>query len=120
MSQPAPRAPEPEQVETKVVVLVAAAALALFTAATVVTWLVLQGWRREPAAPVPPEVGRLELGMVNQAPFALDTRAERLRREERERLSSYGWVDPEQRLIHLPVERAMERLLSEEGAEGGR
>jgi hypothetical protein len=29
------------------------------------------------------------------------------------RLSSYGWVDRQKGIIHLPVERAMEQMVSE-------
>lgn len=36
------------------------------------------------------------------------------RRDEEQRLSTYGWVDREQGVIHVPVERAIE-LLADEG-----
>lgn len=31
--------------------------------------------------------------------------------EQRARLGSYGWIDPEKRILHIPVERAVELLL---------
>jgi hypothetical protein len=37
-----------------------------------------------------------------------------LRREEYQRLSSYGWIDPQQRVVRVPVERAIE-ILAERG-----
>ena len=37
-----------------------------------------------------------------------------LRRAEDQRLSSYGWIDPQQRLVHVPIERAIE-ILAERG-----
>ena len=37
-----------------------------------------------------------------------------LRREENQRLSSYGWIDPQQRVVRVPVERAIE-ILAERG-----
>jgi len=104
-------------VYTRKVLLVAGAALLLFTVATVAQWLAMRGWEREPRPTVPAEVGRTEIGMVNQAPFEQDTRAETLRRRQRERLSTYGWVDRDARLIHVPVEDAMRQLLTEEGAK---
>jgi len=36
------------------------------------------------------------------------------RREEEQRLSSYGWIDPQQRIVRVPIERAIE-ILSERG-----
>jgi hypothetical protein len=42
---------------------------------------------------------------------------DRLRAEERERLSTYGWADRERRIARIPVERAME-LLAERGLAG--
>lgn len=36
------------------------------------------------------------------------------RREEAERLSSYGWIDPQQKIVHVPIERAID-ILSERG-----
>jgi hypothetical protein len=37
-----------------------------------------------------------------------------LRRAERRRLSSYGWIDRQQRMVRVPVERAIE-ILAERG-----
>jgi len=36
------------------------------------------------------------------------------RREEEQRLSSYGWIDPQQRIVRVPIEQAIE-ILSERG-----
>jgi hypothetical protein len=38
----------------------------------------------------------------------------RLRREEDQWLSSYGWIDLERKLVHIPIDRAME-ILAERG-----
>lgn len=35
-------------------------------------------------------------------------------RQEEQRLSSYGWIDPQKRIVRLPIERAIE-ILSERG-----
>ena len=116
-NEPRPPPPEPVGVHTRKMLLIAGAALLLFTVATAVQWLAMRYWEREPRAPVPAEVGRTEIGMVNQSTFAQDTRAEDLRRSQRERLTTYGWVDRDARLIHVPVEDAMRELLEEEGGK---
>lgn len=36
------------------------------------------------------------------------------RREEEQRLSSYGWIDPDKRIVRIPIERAIE-ILSDRG-----
>ncbi len=38
----------------------------------------------------------------------------RMRRQEDQRLSTYGWIDEGQKIVHLPIERAMS-LLAERG-----
>jgi hypothetical protein len=47
-----------------------------------------------------------------QAAPSLDL--ERFRAREAERLSTYGWVDRQAGVVHIPIERAME-LVSKEG-----
>jgi len=86
----------------------------------VVSLLAARWWevRSRPASRAGPSpvMGHREVADVNQSPFALDDKATRLRGEQRSRLDGYGWVDRDAGLIHLPVERAMEQVLAEEGA----
>lgn len=44
---------------------------------------------------------------------------EQLRREDEEKLGTYGWVDREKGVVRIPVERAIEKLLEERGAGRG-
>lgn len=39
-------------------------------------------------------------------------------REPPERLSSYGWVDRERRIVHIPIERAKQLYLSRQHSSG--
>lgn len=68
----------------------------------------------QPVGSAPSRIGQPEVGIVDQRMFAQERRAQELRRAQKERLSSYGWVDRERGVIHLPIERAMELLLEEE------
>jgi hypothetical protein len=45
---------------------------------------------------------------------APDTDLARMRREEEQRLSSYGWIDPRERVVRIPIQRAIE-ILAERG-----
>ena len=65
-------------------------------------------------APVPAEIGQEQIGIVDQREFAHGGRAAEVRQQQVEQLSSYGWVDREKRLIHIPIERAME-LVAQQG-----
>lgn len=63
----------------------------------------------------PSELGRPKIGMVLQTPFEEAKAIERSRRDAKQRLGSYGWVDRDKGVIHVPIERAMD-LEAEEGA----
>jgi hypothetical protein len=39
------------------------------------------------------------------------------RREQADLLGNYGWVDPENDVVQLPIDRAMELVAAEEGGE---
>lgn len=52
--------------------------------------------------PLPPEP-RLQV--------APSVELEKLRKEEEERLKSYGWVDRKERIVHIPIDKAVEVLL---------
>jgi hypothetical protein len=66
-------------------------------------------------------LGRLPTGRAQPpAPrLQIDPKAdlEHLRAQERERLTTYGWVDRERRIARIPIERAME-LLAGRGLAG--
>jgi hypothetical protein len=116
--QPTPP-PERENVPSLKLLLVGLAAIAIGVAAVVVTWLLQQEWQQARArAPIPRLVGSPEIARVNQETFALYDRYERLWQHQQRRLHSYGWVDREARLIHVPLERALELVLREQ--EGAR
>ncbi|QDE90735.1 hypothetical protein BHS06_18185 [Myxococcus xanthus] len=112
-----PPPPEHQPLPGRRIAVVGAAWLVLVAAA-----LLVVRWGEDWYAPVasasfPPALGAPEVADVNQRPFALEDGAPRLRDAQQARLQTYGWVDRDAGVIHLPVERAMEQVLSaEEGA----
>jgi hypothetical protein len=56
------------------------------------------------------EVGKDEIGIVDQVPFQSDTRLDRWRKERHEALNGYGWVNRSRGLAHIPIEKAMEQV----------
>jgi hypothetical protein len=55
------------------------------------------------------ELGKEEIGIVDQVPFQSDTRLEHWRQERREALHGYGWVNRKLGVAHIPIEQAMEQ-----------
>jgi len=99
------------------------ASMAIFAVATVWSTHILDTTRAEmqPAGPppVPKGVDQYEVGIVNQRVFALDQRAAQKRLQQMERLRSYGWVDREAGLAHIPIEEAVKMYLAEQSKKGG-
>jgi hypothetical protein len=113
---PEPLPPEPDRIPWGVVGLVAVLSLVVFLIGCLwATWILHSnaGWVKQSLAVEPREIGKPTVGIVDQRIFEQELRAEQLRLEGLRRLSSYGWVDRERRLVHLPVERAMELMLEE-------
>ena len=75
-------------------------------------------WRLEAAAQrADPRQSPLAAAQTPPAPRLEEQPADelaKLRRAEDRRLSSYGWIDPQQRVVRVPIERAIE-ILAERG-----
>jgi hypothetical protein len=115
---PPPEAQADEHIASFKIVTVGVVALIVFGAATVWSSRILDRTARtlSPAGPLPVgrEIGKAEIGIVDQPPFETTRGAEQYRRESLQRLNSYGWVDPQKGLIHVPIDKAMDQLLSQE------
>ena len=105
---------DPEHLPIGKVLAVAAIAAVIFLLSVLWAERTLRAENRtiEPAT-IPPEVGRSQIGMVNQRLFELHEEAIKKRAEQERRLNSYGWVDRDKQIIHLPIERAMEQMAAE-------
>lgn len=101
---------------------VGVASIAIFGVATVWSTHILNSTRAEmqPAGPppIPKQVDQYEVGIVNQRVFALDQRAAQKRLQQMERLRSYGWVDRESGVAHIPVDEAMKMYLADQQKKG--
>jgi hypothetical protein len=107
---------EPEGMATKRPVLVAVVCLVIFTLATLWAVAIMRGEERPLAARADlttMEIGKPEIGIVNQRLFLLQLDAKEKREEQLRRLNSYGWVDRDKQVIHLPIDRAMQLLSAE-------
>jgi hypothetical protein len=65
-------------------------------------------------AQLPHDLGKPKIGMVEQRLFENANQGTAWRTEARRRLESTGWVDREKGIVHIPIEKAMEKV--EKGA----
>lgn len=72
--------------------------------------------REERAQTAPPSLVRGEGALLPPEPrLQMNPTVElrEMRKEDARRLASYGWVDREEGIAHLPIERAMDLILEE-------
>jgi hypothetical protein len=55
-----------------------------------------------------------QVGMVEHKQIELEQRASTAKVKAKARLSSYGWIDKENKLVHVPVEVGMQRVINGE------
>ena len=96
--------------------------IAIVALATVWSTHILNATRAEmqPGGPppIPKQVDQYEVGIVNLRVFALDQRAAQKRLQQMERLRSYGLVDREAGLAHIPIDEAMRMYLADQQPKG--
>ena len=101
---------------------VGVASMAIFAVATVWSTHILNTTRAEmqPGGPppIPKQVDQYEVGIVNLRVFALDQRAAQKRLQQLERLRSYGWVDREAGVAHIPIDEAMKMYVADQAKKG--
>jgi hypothetical protein len=98
------------------VIAVGVVSLVVFALATWWAISILHGERADmkgrAEGHVTSEMGKAEIGIVDQVPFNGDKRLLRWRHERAEWLRGYGWVDREHSLIHIPIDRAIDEVLA--------
>ncbi len=100
---------EEDRIPTRSLLAVGAGALVLFFLASFVTLSYLRVKEGDrPPLPIPADMGRSKIGMLEQQIFELSTRGEQDRARKLDQLSTYGWVDRRAGIVHVPIGRAME------------
>ena len=92
--------------------------LILFGIGVGATWLI-QAPNRHQGMDVPAPVGRPEISTVNQTLFDRDRRALRMEQDTQARLTGFGWADRDAGLAFIPIDTAMELVLSRGLPDGG-
>jgi hypothetical protein len=90
--------------------------LGLFSFSVFVMWRIEVGATLFPPAPIPLRLGQPEIHQVDQWPFdKSEQRSRKSQRERYERLNGFGWVDRDAGVVHIPIEEAMDLMLSDGG-----
>lgn len=110
----APPPPEPESVPAAKIAIALLVTVAI-AAGSVALGRLLEHQAKGPRASPPLAIGQPEIGRQFQRPFGLEKTAAQLRQHEHQRLNSYGWVDRKRELIHVPLERAYDAVITAEG-----
>lgn len=106
---------EPDRIGTPRILAVGAASLIFFAVAS---WFTIRyGYDRTRAemlpdgpAAQPAEIGKNKIGIVEQRIFSLAVEPAEWRRQQSERLRTWGWVDRKSGVIHVPIDEAMARV----------
>jgi hypothetical protein len=106
---------EPDRIGTPRILAVGAASLIFFAVAS---WFTIRyGYDRTRAemlpdgpAAQPAEIGKNKIGIVEQRLFSLAVEPAEWRKNQVERLQSWGWVDRKAGVIHVPIDQAMARV----------
>jgi len=114
-------APPEEQAQESIawgaVLSVGAGSLIVFAIATLIAFKMMQTREKvlQPNGPdpLPVQIGRPDVGLVEQVPFDVTRALQAYRDERAARLSSWGWVDRKAGVVHMPIEEAMERVVKE-------
>lgn len=110
-SGPHAPSPERERIPWLVLAAVALAAMGAFAVGGLWAAYILErrtgGIDNPVGGPLPPQLGEVESGIVDLKLFEESDRAERMRAEQRELLSGYGWVDRQRGIIRIPITEAM-------------
>lgn len=100
---------EEDRISSGKVVAVGVGALVVFFFASLaaVSYLRLRQ-SEQPPPTIPAELGQSKIGMVEQQIFDVAVRGTRDRARRLEKLGSYGWVDRDGGVVHIPIDRAMD------------
>ncbi len=103
---------EEDWVPTGRIVMVAVAALVVFLVGSIAAGLGMRSMQRkinpDGPAPMPAEAGKAKIGMVEQRLFENSNQNTAWKADAERRLGSYGWVDREKGVAHIPIDVAMD------------
>jgi hypothetical protein len=107
-------------IDIKKILLIGGGSLATFALSAVVAYFILRHDTNEYLAkgtpPPPALIGKEEIGIIDIPEFDHDVRLEEWKKAKQRRLNSYGWVDRQKSLIHIPIDKAIDQVVAESAA----
>jgi hypothetical protein len=111
---------EEDRIRSGMIVFIGVAAVVLFFVASLA---VIGAMRRQqrailPQGPAPyaEPLGTSKIGLLEQRLFENSNQVQAMYEAQRQKLRSYGWVDPAQGVVRIPIDRAMEMVMRGERA----
>jgi hypothetical protein len=106
-----------DQIQFGKVIAVGVVSLVIFALCTVWAAVIMRHEtarveQKTGATTKPAEIGKEEIGIVDQTPFIVDHRLYYWRAERKAKLESFGWVDRGKGVAHVPIDRAMDAVAS--------
>jgi hypothetical protein len=106
-------------IDIKKILLIGFGSLGTFALSAVVAYFILRSdtnaYQAKGAPPPPALIGKDEIGIVDQPMFDGDHRLEHWKAARQRRLNSYGWVDRQKGLIHIPIDKAIDQVVAGAG-----
>jgi hypothetical protein len=103
---------EEDRVPSGRIVAVGVAALLVFFVGSLAAGLGMRAMQRnvnpDGPAPMPDQAGKAKIGFVEQRLFENANQGVAWRAQAERQLGSYGWVDKQKGLAHIPIDRAMD------------
>lgn len=112
-----PAEQSPEGIRFAPIIVIGLVSLAIFAGASL--WALAYMHRAEAeiadgkVAREPSEVGKVEIGIVDQVPFDVTHSLEHYKREKVGHLESWGWIDRKAGTVHMPIGDAMDLVVKE-------
>ena len=106
------------------IVVVGVVSLVIFAVSAVAAGLILSGDEAElnaqGLAPLPADIRhKEEVGIIDYVPFDGDHRLADWRAKQDATLTSYGWVDRNKGIIHIPIDVAIKDVIDQAGSGAG-
>lgn len=105
---------EEDRLPSGKIYVVGIVALVVFFLGSLAAGLSMRAVRQEVnpgGPPLPPqEAGRAKIGMVEQRLYEHANMGPVWHEAARRRLQTFGWIDKEKGIVHIPIDRAMEKV----------
>ena len=104
-------------IDVKKILAVGFGSLAVFGLSAVIAYFILRAdtnaYQAKGMPPAAALIGKPEIGIVDTTEFDGDNRLEEWKKVRQQRLNSYGWVDKQKGLIHIPIDKAIDQLVAD-------